>query len=289
MVSPAAKRAAALWLVDEHEVSQRRASRVMTVHLGTVRYESRRGDGGVILERLKALAEERPRFGYRRLHVMLRREGIKVNHKRVYRLYRLNGMAVGRKRRKRVGPCIRRPLFAPVRLNEQWSVDFMSDQLADGRRFRTLNVVDNYSREALAIEAGTSMPGSVVVKALERLAERRGYPRQLVMDNGPEFSGRLLDAWAYSHGVQLMFIQPGKPMQNGFNESFNGKFRDECLDMHWFMNLQDARTTIELWRSDYNNVRPHSSLGNRSPVEFSRETTMQTGPAAGATTNLPLY
>jgi putative transposase len=271
MVSPAARREAATWLIDEFTVSQRRACRALELGLATCRYRSRRRDGGILRERLRSLAEERPRFGYRRLHVMLRREGFAVNAKRVYRLYRLDGLAVRRKKRKRVSHGPRLPMELPTAPNLRWSMDFTCDQLADGRSFRTLNIVDDFSREALAIEVDASLPGLRVTRVLERLAELRGAPKAIVIDNGPEFTGRALDAWAYRHRVMLAFIQPGKPTQNAFAESFNGRFRDECLNQHWFIDIADARRRIEAWRVDYNEVRPHSSLGNRSPAEFARE------------------
>lgn len=189
MVSPAAKRDAARWLQMEFGVSQRRACRALSLCLATCRYAARRGDGGVIRDRLRSLAQERPRFGYRRLHVMLRREGFAINHKRVYRLYRLDGLKVRRKRRKRVAHHPRVRLPSPSRPNERWSMDFVCDQLADGRRFRTLNVVDDFTRESLAIEVGTSLPGSCVVRAVERVALQRGYPVAITIDNGPEFTG----------------------------------------------------------------------------------------------------
>lgn len=285
MVSPVMRREAAGWLMQEFQTSQRRACRAMTLGLSTCRYVSRRGDGGIILERMKAVAYERPRFGYRRLHVMLKREGFMVNHKRVYRLYRLEGLAVRRKKRKRIALLSRKPLPVGNGPNERWSMDFMWDQLADGRSFRTLNIVDDFTRESLAIEVDVSLSGLRVTRVLDRLEEIRGLPKSIVMDNGPEFSGRVLDAWAYRHGVHLAFIAPGKPSQNGYAESFNGKFRDECLNQHWFISLNDARRKIEDWRQDYNHIRPHSSLGNHPPVEFARTFNRLEAPS----TNLNLY
>lgn len=270
MVSPALCREAAKWLMSEFEVSERRACRAMSLNLSSCRYVSRRSDDGVILERLKALACERPRFGYRRLHVMLLREGLKVNRKRVYRLYKQEGLTVRRKKRKRISLFGRKPLPIGSGPNERWSMDFVSDQLADGRSFRTLNVVDDFTRESLAIEVDVSLSGQRVARVLDRVIELRGMPKSIVMDNGPEFTSRALDAWAYQNKVNLAFIAPGKPTQNGYAESFNGKFRDECLNQHWFMSLSDARRKIEDWRTDYNYVRPHSSLGNRSPIEYVR-------------------
>lgn len=270
MVSSAARRAAVSWLQGEYGTSQRRACRALGMHRATCRYEARREDGRVIRQRLRCLAEERPRFGYRRLHDLMRREGLAVNHKRVYRLYRLEALAVRRKKRKRVAHGRRQPLARPTAPNQRWSMDFLCDQLADGRRFRILTVLDELTRESLALEVDTSLPGQRVTRVLDRIAEKRGYPQVIVMDNGPEFTSRALDAWAYEHGITLAFIEPGKPTQNAYTESFNGKFRDECLNMHWFLSLTHTRRVTEAWRYDYNHVRPHSSLGRIPPAEFAR-------------------
>jgi putative transposase len=191
-----------------------------------------------------------------------------VNHKRVYRLYGQEGLQVRRRKRKRIGAVERQALAIPIRPNERWSMDFIADALTDGRRFRSLNIVDDFNRECLAAQVDTSLTGARVVRVLEQLRERRGLPQVLVMDNGPEFAGQALDVWAYQQGVKLHFIEPGKPVQNAFIESFNGKMRDECLNEHWFLSLGEARETMEAWRRDYNEVRPHSSLGNRTPQEF---------------------
>ena len=212
----------------------------------------------------------RPRFGYRRLHVLLRREGVIVNHKRIERLYREDGLAVRRRRRKRVARDGRGQAAVPGRPNQQWGVDFISDALAWGRRIRLFTVVDVFTREALALEVDTSLPGGRVVRVLERLVAERGAPDEIVLDNGPELAGKALDQWAYERGVWLRFIEPGKPVQNAFVESFQGRLRDECLDRHWFVGLNDARHTIEAWRQDYNQSRPHSALGYRPPEEFRR-------------------
>jgi putative transposase len=250
-------------------LSERRACRLVGMARTSCRYERpRQGREEKLKARLHTLAGERRRFGYRRLTVLLRREGWTVNHKRVYRLYRQEGLGVRRRKRKRLGAAERRPLIPPTRGNERWSMDFVSDALTDGRKFRSLNIVDDYNRECLAAEVDTSLPGARVVRVLERLRELRGLPQVLVMDNGPEFAGQALDVWAYEQGVKLHFIDPGKPVQNAFIESFNGRMRDECLNEHWFVSLQEARETIESWRRDYNEVRPHSSLGNRTPQEF---------------------
>ena len=250
-------------------LSERRACRLVGMARTSCRYErQRQGREEKLKARLHTLAGERRRFGYRRLTVLLRREGWTVNHKRVYRLYRQEGLGVRRRKRKRLGAVERQPLAIPVRPNERWSMDFVADALTDGRRFRSLNIVDDFNRECLAAQVDTSITGARVVRVLEQLRELRGLPQVLVTDNGPEFAGQALDVWAYEQGVKRHFIEPGKPVQNAFIESFNGKMRDECLNEHWFTSLGEARETIEVWRRDYNEVRPHSSLGNRTPQEF---------------------
>jgi putative transposase len=250
------------------ELSERRACGLAGLSRSSYRYPRQEGDESGLRQRLKELAAERRRYGYRRLTVLLRREGRRVNHKRVYRLYREAGLSVRRRKRKRIGAVERQPLTIPTGTNQCWSMDFVSDGLGDGRKFRSLNIVDDYSRECVAAEVDTSIPGGRVVRVLEQLGERRGLPQVLVTDNGPEFAGQALDVWAYQRGVKLHFIEPGKPVQNAFVESFNGKMRDECLNEHWFRTLGEARQTIEAWRRDYNQVRPHSALGNRTPQEF---------------------
>ncbi len=237
----------------------------------TMRYGTRRDDPVDLRTRLHELAQARPRFGYRRLHVLLRREGRIINHKRIYRLYRQEGLTVRRRKRKRVARGRRPILQAPTRINQRWSMDFMGDTLASGRTFRLLNVVDDFSRECLVIDAATSFPGARVVRALEELAEVRGLPAAIVIDNGPEFTSRALDEWAYRRKVELRFITPGRPIENAYVESFNGKFRDECLNEHWFLSLDEVRATVEDWRIDYNRHRPHSSLRDLSPEEFAAE------------------
>jgi len=187
------------------------------------------------------LAAERPRYGYRMLHQQLRRKGWAINHKLVYRLYREEGLVVRRRIRKRIAAARRQQLDAPTRPDQRWSMDFVSDALADGRVFRTLNIIDDFSRECVAIEVDTSLGGERVVRVLERLKEQRGLPERIVMDNGPEFTSKALDAWAHAAGVKLHFIRPGKPTENAYVESFNGRFREECLNESWFRNLLDAR------------------------------------------------
>lgn len=221
-------------------------------------------------ERRRLLAAQHPRYGYRRLYVLLRREFGVLNRKRVYRLYRAEGLSVRRRKRKRVTAVARVTPARPWQRGEAWAMDFMLDTLADGRRFRTLNVLDVITRECLAIEVDTSLPGARVVRVLEQLVARYGTPKQITIDNGPEFAGHALDAWAYAHHVSLDFIEPGKPSQNGHLESFNGKFRDECLNVHWFASLAHARAIIQEWKEHYNQERPHSALGNQTPAAFAQ-------------------
>jgi putative transposase len=272
VVTCPARREAVRWVVSELGLSERRACSLLRISASSLRYTSRRPIATELRERLLALARDRPRYGYRRLHVLLRREGYEVNHKRVHRLYRHEGLMVRRRLRKRIAAGNRVPLPIATRANERWSLDFMSDQLADGRVFRTLNIVDDFTRECLAIEVDTSLTGRRVVRVLDQLCTDHGRPGAIVMDNGPELTSRALDAWAYRSAVELRFIQPGKPIQNAYVESFNGRFRDECLNEHWFADLAEAREVIEEWRLDYNQVRPHSSLGNLTPEQFHERT-----------------
>lgn len=270
-MTPAQRRAAVAWVRERHALSERRACRLVGIGRSTLRYRPRgRADDGAMRRRLRELAAARPRFGYRRLHVLLRREGVIINHKRVERLYRAEGLAVRRRTRKRVARDGRGRAALPARPNQQWGIDFVSDTLAWGRRIRLFTVVDVFTREVLAIEVDTSLPGGRVVRVLEQLAVERGAPDEIVLDNGPELAGKAVDQWAYERGVWLRFIEPGKPVQNAFVESFHGRLRDECLDRHWFVGLSDARHTVESWRQDYNQTRPHSALGYRPPQEFRR-------------------
>lgn len=239
----------------------------MGLALSSQRYRSRRPPQEALRQRLRELAVERVRWGYRRLHVLLRREGYAVNRKRVYRLYRDEGLAVRRRKRKRVAVA-RQPLSLPTRLNEGWALDFMSDALTNGRRYRILNVVDVLSRESLAGEADTSLPAARVIQTLEEIALERGYPARITLDNGPELRSQALDAWAYEHEVVLDFIQPGKPVQNAVMESYNGRMRDELLNLHWWRTIDEARIAVAEYREDHNRVRPHSALGYQTPHEF---------------------
>lgn len=280
-MTPAAQRVAVGWVRRRFGFSERRACAVVGLPRATARYRARgRAEDGHLRRRLLTLAGERPRFGYRRLHALLRREGVVVNHKRIERLYREDGLAVRRRGRKRVARAGRGRPSPPMRPNQQWALDFLSDALASGRRIRVLAVIDACTRESLAIEVDTGLSGERVARVLERVAAHRGLPEELVLDNGPELTGRALDEWADRRGVRLRFIDPGKPVQNAFMESFNGRFRDGCLNEHWFLSLADARRIVEAWRADYNHARPHSALGYQTPEEVRRN-------HDGAATSLP--
>ena len=284
MVTPAARRAAIEHFRDGYGLSERRACDLARFSRSSFRRRSLRQAGDERLRRrLLELARERPRFGYRRLHIMLQREGWQINHKRVYRVYRELNLAVRCKKRKQVAAANRRPRIVPLRADIQWSLDFMRDTLSSGRVFRTLNVVDDATRECLVIEVDTSLSGHRVARVLDRIAAKRGvYPSRLVLDNGPECTSKALDQWAYRRGVELAFIRPGKPIENCFVESFNGRFRDECLNVHWFVGLADAKEKIETWRQDYNRVRPHSSLGGLAPKDYASRMRLRSTPSTCA-------
>jgi len=252
-----------------YRVSERRACGVLAFQRATCRYRSIADEQAALRIRLRDLAHARVSYGYRRLHVLLQREGWHVNHKRVHRLYRQEGLQMRAKRpRRHVTACRRRESPAAQEPNEGWSMDFMSDELFDGRRIRLLTIVDNFSRESLAIEVDQRLGGHRVVEVLMQLGAERGLPRRIRVDNGPEFTCRVLDQWAYLNHVELDFIQPGKPMENGLIEAFNGRLRQECLNESWFLSLEDAREKVEAWRQHYNRERPHGALGNLAPLEY---------------------
>jgi putative transposase len=259
------------YLQETYPASERRACRLAAANRATIRYRRHgRADEAHLRERLRLLAGQRPRWGYRRLHVLLKRELGVINHKRVYRLYREEGLLMRRRKRKRVAASPRGAQEQTWKRGEAWAMDFMQDVLVDGRRFRTLNILDRFTRECLAIEVDTSLPAQRVIRVLDQLASWHGAPKQITVDNGPEFAGQALDAWAYAQGVTLDFIEPGKPTQNAHIESFNGRFRDECLDLHWFGSLAHARAIIQTWKEDYNTQRPHSALQQRAPAVFAQ-------------------
>jgi putative transposase len=270
MVGPQVKRQAVDLLKEERGFGVTRACGLLMISRSLYGYRSRRPVTAGLRERICELAGEKRRYGYRRIHVLLRREGWSVNRKRTYRLYREAGLAVRRRKRKRIGLFERKPLPKPSAVNRSWSMDFVSDGLCDGRRLRCLAIVDDFSRECLVLEVDTSITGKRVVAVLERLADLRGLPLSITVDHGPEFEGQVLDAWAYQAGVRLSFIRPGKPVENAYIESFNGRFRDECLNEHWFLTMAHARRAIEAWRVEYNTERPHSSLGNLTPEQYAK-------------------
>ena len=234
----------------------------------TYRYASRRPADEAIRKRLRELASERRRFGYRRLHILLRREGIEVNHKKLYRLYKEERLTVRKRGSRKRALGTRAPMTIPQGSNQRWSLDFVSDSLVDGRRFRILCVIDDFSRECLATVVDNSISGVRVARELDRIAGVRGYPCMVVSDNGTELTSNAILQWQEERSVEWHYIAPGKPMQNGFVESFNGKVRAECIDQNWFLSLDDARSKCEAYQREYNEERPHSAIGNKTPVEF---------------------
>ena len=276
-MTPEQRRTVVTYVQETAGVSERFACRTLQVHRALCRYRSRGPPDAELRQRLQELAVLHPRWGCPRLAWLLRREGRRDNYKRIERLYRAEGLEVGRRRRRKRGPTVRRlPLATPTAANERWSMDFVRDTCASGRAFRALTIVDDCTRESPAIEVDTSLPATRVVAVLDRLAATRGLPATIVVDNGPEFTSRALNAWAYDHGVTLHFIDPGKPVQNAYIESFNGRLRDECLNEHWFRDIMDARYTIEHYRLSYNTERPHSALGGRPPAEYAEAITRTT-------------
>src|SRR5438067_410042 len=258
---------------EKYAFSQRRACRVMTMAVSSYRYQSRRSDEP-LRTKLLELAREKPRFGYRRLHVLLRRSGEHVNHKRVHRVYRDAGLMIRRKKRKH---CVRegKPLLARTSANQEWALDFVHDAVECGRTIRVLSVVDVYTRECLALEVDTSFASRRVTRVLDAIIAERGQPQAIRCDNGPELTSRHFLAWCVERQIELIHIQPGKPTQNARVESFNGRLRDECLNVSWFQNLFDAKRKIATWKIEYNEERPHSSLRYLPRKEF--ETSSHSG------------
>jgi putative transposase len=267
------------WAIEEKHYSQARACTLIGLAPKTYRYVSKRESDETIRSRLCELAHERRRFGYRRLHLLLGREGMKLNRKKLYRLYREERLTVRKRGGRKRALGTRAPMAVPQGINQRWSLDFVSDALADSRRFRVLAVIDDFSRECLGLVADNSLSGIRVARELDRIAELRGHPCLIVSDNGTELTSNAILAWQQEHGVEWHYIAPGKPMQNGFAESFIGRLRDECLNEHLFQSLTQARRIIERWREDYNAKRPHTSLGGLTPIEFA------TRPAKGHNQN----
>jgi len=269
-------------VVREHGFSERAACRLIGVDRSAFRHErADRGDGA-LRRRLRELAGQRRRFGYRRLAILLRREGVAVNLKRVWRLYREERLSVRRRGGRKRALGTRAPMTVPQGPNQRWSLDFVADALVDGRRFRALCVVDDFTREALATVVDTSIGGARVARELDRLAAERHLPAMVVSDNGTELTSTAVLRWAEERGVEWHYIAPGRPQQNAFAESFIGRLRDECLNEHVFASLAEARRLIEEWRVDYNRARPHGSLGGRTPEEFARHSARVTQRAEGA-------
>jgi len=271
-------------------LSERRARRLVGMSASVLRYRPRDDGNGPLRTRLKELAGQHRRHGYRMLHNRLRHEGWAINVKRTYRLYREEGLMVRQRRRKKLPVPERQPLLRPYRPDEVWSMDFVFDELANGRRVKTLTVVDDCSKEAVQIAVDTSMPALYVTRVLDQVKRERGLPKVIRTDNGPEFAGRVMQHWAAQNRVELRFIQPGKPVQNAFIESFNSRFRDECLSQHWFASLSHMRSVVDNWRDDYNHRRPHSTLGYMPPAVFAarcRQRAGDTAPRQTSTTIQP--
>ncbi|MFG1225748.1 IS3 family transposase, partial [Xanthobacter wiegelii] len=263
---PARKRELVDRLREDWKVSARRACATLAVDRALYAYKSKRGTQAELNQRIKEICETRVRYGYRRVHILLRREGWAVNPKRIYRLYKDLGLQLRNKvPKRRVKAKLRDDRRPATRSNETWAMDFVHDQLATGRKIRVLTIVDTFTRFSPAVDPRFSYRGEDVVLTLERICRSTGYPQSIRVDQGSEFVSRDLDLWAYQKGVVLDFSRPGKPTDNGFIESFNGKLRAECLNTHWFMSLDDARAKMEAWRRDYNEVRPHSAIGNKPP------------------------
>jgi len=249
-------------------LSQRHVCRITGWNRSSLQYQVQQRDDAAVRERLRHWAALKPRWGSPILHDLLKAEGLVINHKRTERIYREEGLSLRRTGRRKLPAIIRVPLPQATAPNQRWSMDFIHDQLSDGRRFRTLTLVDDFTRQCLALHVDTSIGGIRVVDVLEKLALTRGLPKVITTDNGPEFTGKAIHFWAQSAHVHLHHIQPGKPMQNAFIESFNGTFRDDCLNQHWFSSIAEARLLIEHWRTEYNRLRPHSSIGRIPPDSF---------------------
>ena len=270
MVTPAARREAAAHLCLSYRVSQRRACKVIDADRTSIRYRSRRPDDGAIRIRLRELAAQRRRFGYRRLHILLRREGLHVNHKKLRRLYAEERLQVRRRGGRKRALGTRAPMTIPQGPNQRWSLDFLSDALTDGRRFRILAVVDDFTRECLCLVADTSLSGHRVARELDAVIAERGRPQLCVSDNGTELTSMAILRWCQETGIEWHYIAPGKPTQNAFIESFNGRLRDELLNETLFVSLAHARAALAIWRLDFNTVRPHSAIGNVPPADFAQ-------------------
>jgi len=258
-------------LIKEHRLSERRACRLVGANRSTVRKESQKAPDQDLEQTIKEMAMKNRRYGYRRIHVLLKRNGKKVNHKKVYRLYRALGLKVLKRggRKRAIGD--RKITRLITRANQCWALDFVHDTLSNGRKLKLLTVIDTYTRESLKIEVDHSLNGEAVVRAFDEIIEQRGKPELILSDNGTEFTSNKVIHWQKERGIKWEYIEPGKPQQNGTIESFNGKLRDECLNENWFISLKEAQRIVEKWRNHYNNQRPHSSLGGLTPHELASQ------------------
>jgi putative transposase len=272
---------AADYLQTDYKIGVTRACGLVQISRSSYGYQSRRPSDAPLRLAIRKKAQERKRWGYRRLQVLLQREGHMDNHKRIHRIYKEEGLQVRKRRRKRARTKRSFELLPSDGPNQRWSIDFMHDSTASGRKLRILNVVDDYTREALWMEVSSSISGQHVTRVLDQLIELYGKPQCLLTDNGPEFVGSALDAWTYDRKIKHQFIQPGKPNQNAYVESFNGRVRDECLNEHWWRNIDHARDQIEIWREDYNHVRPHGSLNKQTPAAFAEKSRAPLGGQGG--------
>ena len=282
MVTPAAEREAVALLKTKHEMSERRACQLLQYCRMTMRYAAVRPDDAILRDRMKAIAIARRRFGYRRIHVLLRREGVTVNHKRQFRLYREEKLSVRERGGRKRALGTRAPMLVPLPPNQRWSLDFVSDQFTDCRRFRVLTVIDDCTRECIALVADTSLSGGRVARELQQMIAQRGSPKMIVSDKGTEFTSNAILNWADEAKVEWHYIAPGKPQQNGFIESFNGKLRDEKLNDTLFSTLHQVRVELATWRNDYNHHRTHSGLGWLTPSEFAKSVTSKKAMAMDA-------
>lgn len=270
MVKPASKKQVIHHFINKFKLSERIACKLVGLSRTAYRYQPKKQSDGLLRARLKQLAAQYPRYGYLMMHELLKGEGLVMNKKKTYRIYKEENLQVRTKKRKKLHR-LRQVMLAPCRVNERWSMDFVYDQLANGRRFRVLNIIDDFNREIVGQLTAFSISGLQVARFLTQLSETRDLPKQIICDNGTEFTSKSMFFWSKENNVKLAFIQPGKPTQNAFVESFNGKFRNECLNQHWFRSIEEARNEINEWREHYNQIRPHSSLHYLSPIAFAKQ------------------
>ena len=275
MVAPEARRTCVSWLIQKYGISQRRACKLSGAHRTTIRYKSRKPSEEELRKQMKEIAIKYRRFGYRRIHIMLKKIHKKINHKKVYRLYKEMNLKVLRRKYRRKILINRREQEKANKMNQVWALDFVHDRLSCGKTLKMLTIIDVYTRESLDIVVDVSLKSSDVIRALETLIRKKGKPERILSDNGTEFTSKNMIEWSYLQKICWNYIEPGKPHQNGNIESFNGKFRDECLNENWFLSLRETKIIIEQWRKYYNQERPHSSLGGATPCEFIRNAQLQ--------------